>query len=63
MLRKTYIRRPLAALLVVVGAAMIFLAPETWAGIFLLILGVIVEVLGIAIKRKDRAHSGTRDLR
>ena len=60
MLGKTHIRRPLAALLVIVGAAMIFLAPETWAGALLLVLGVLIEVAGIAIKRKDRQHPGTR---
>lgn len=53
MLRKTHIRRPLAALLMILGAAMMYLAPQTWAGILLLVLGVSVEVAGIALKRKD----------
>ena len=53
MLRKPHIRRPLAALLVILGAAIMLLAPETWAGALLLVLGVSVEVLGIALKRKD----------
>ena len=53
MLREPHIRRPLAALLVILGAAILFLAPETWMGALLLVLGVFVEVLGIAIKRKD----------
>lgn len=53
MLRKTHIRRSLAALLMILGAAMMYLAPQTWAGILLLVLGVSVEVAGIALKRKD----------
>jgi len=56
MLKKPHIRRPLAATLVILGAAMIFLAPETWAGALLLVLGVSVEVIGIAIKRKEKQH-------
>jgi membrane-bound ClpP family serine protease len=53
MLRKPHIRRPLAALLMILGAAMMYLAPQTWAGVLLLILGVSVEVIGIALKRKE----------
>lgn len=53
MLRKTHIRRPLAALLVILGAAILFLAPETWAGVLLLVLGVFLEVAGIAVKHRD----------
>ena len=53
MLSKTHIRRPFAAMLVILGAVIIFLAPETWAGVLLLILGVLIEVAGIAIKRKN----------
>ncbi|MDD5179790.1 MAG: hypothetical protein PHT15_00835 [Gallionellaceae bacterium] len=54
MLRKPYLRRPLAALLAIAGAMMMFLAPETWAGASLLALGVTIEVAGIALKRRDR---------
>jgi len=54
MLRKPHIRRPLAALLVILGAAILFLAPETWAGALLLVLGVTIEMVGVAIKRKDQ---------
>lgn len=53
MLRKPHIRRPLAVLLMILGAAMMYLAPQTWAGILLLVLGVSVEVAGIALKRKE----------
>lgn len=53
MLRKPHIRRPIAASLMILGAVMMYLALETWAGILLLVLGVSVEVVGIALKRKD----------
>lgn len=52
MLRKPHIRRPITALLMIMGAAMIYLAPETWAGALLLALGLALEVAGIALKRK-----------
>ena len=54
MLRKTHIRRPVATLLAMLGAALIFIATETWAGTLLLVLGVAVELAGIAIGRRDR---------
>lgn len=54
MLRKTHIRRPVAALLVILGAVMIFAAPETWAGALLLALGILLEAAGIAIKHRDQ---------
>lgn len=55
MLKNTRIRRPFAALLVVLGATIMLLAPETWAGALLLALGVSVEVIGIAIKRREQS--------
>ena len=54
MLRRPYLRRSLAALLAIVGAMMMFLAPETWAGALLLALGVTIEVVGIALKHRNR---------
>lgn len=53
MLNKPHIRRPIAALLMIMGAAMMYLAPETWSGALLLALGMSVEVAGIALRRKD----------
>ena len=52
MLRKPHLRRPLAALLVIAGALMMYLAPETWAGALLLALGIAIEVVGIALKHR-----------
>jgi hypothetical protein len=53
MLRNPHIRRPVVALLMLLGAAMIFLASETWVGALLFALGVSVELVGIAFKRKE----------
>lgn len=53
MLRKTHIRRPVAALLMLAGGAMMYLAQETWTGALLLALGAAVEAAGIALRHKD----------
>lgn len=45
-------RRFLAALLVVLGGVLILLAPEMWVGVVLLVLGVAIELAGIALERK-----------
>jgi len=53
MLKKTAIRRPIALLLILLGAALMFLAPETWAGLALLATGVTLELVGIALRHRD----------
>jgi len=55
MLKKPAIRRSVALLLIVFGAVVMFLAPETWAGAALLALGVALELVGIALRHRDRA--------
>lgn len=52
MFKNPHIRRPLAGLLVVLGAMMIF-ATEAWAGVILLVLGITIEVIGIALRHRD----------
>lgn len=52
MLSKKRSRRVLAGFLVVLGGLLIFLAPEMWAGVALLALGVVIELAGIALERK-----------
>jgi len=52
MFKNPNIRRPLAALLVVLGAVMMFFATEVWAGAVLLVLGITLEVIGIALKHR-----------
>jgi hypothetical protein len=53
MLSKTHIRRPVAIALMLLGAVMMYSAPESREGAWLLALGVAIELVGIAIKRKE----------
>jgi drug/metabolite transporter (DMT)-like permease len=46
-------RRYLAVVLVLVGVLLLFLAPETWGGLALLLLGVCIEVAGLALGHTD----------
>lgn len=39
-------------ILVVLGGVLMVLAPEIWAGLVVLALGVVIEVAGIALERK-----------
>lgn len=52
MLRKRRPRRVLASFLVVLGGVLIFLAPAVWAGVVLLVLGVAIELVGIALEHR-----------
>jgi hypothetical protein len=45
-------RRILAIGLVVLGGVLMFLAPEVWAGLVLLALGAIIEIVGITLENK-----------
>ena len=38
--------------LMVLGGVLMYLAPEIWAGLVALALGVVVELAGIALERK-----------
>lgn len=49
----TRMRRTVAGLLMIAGALLLFMAPETYSGIFLLLLGVVIEAIGIALKQRD----------
>ena len=52
MLRKKRTRRGLAIGLVVLGGVLMALAPEIWAGLGVLVLGVVIELAGIALEHK-----------
>lgn len=52
MIRNPRLRRTAAAILVVLGAILMFLAPEVWQGAVLLVLGIVLELLGIALEHK-----------
>ena len=47
------ISRSLALLLVAFGAALMFLAPETRAGLLLLVIGILLELTGIALRHRS----------
>lgn len=51
MLRKRRTRRAVAGGLVVLGGVLMFLAPEIWAGLAVLALGIVLELAGIALER------------
>ncbi len=46
-------RRALAGSLVILGGVLIYLAPEIWGGLLVLALGVVIELAGIALERKE----------
>lgn len=52
-LKKTSLRRSLALLLIVLGGVLLFLAPETWAGLGLLALGIALEIAGFTLRHRD----------
>jgi len=46
------LRRLLALVLIVLGAVLLWLAPETPGGIILIVAGVAVEIVGILLERR-----------
>jgi uncharacterized membrane protein YccC len=54
MIKNTRIRRVSAAIMVVLGAVLMLLAPEAWPGALLLVLGVVLELFGIALEHKAK---------
>jgi hypothetical protein len=47
-------RRAIAMIMVVLGAILMFLAPEEWPGELILILGVALELVGIALEHRSK---------
>ena len=47
-------RRISAVIMVVAGVALMILTPETWPGALLLILGIALELFGIALEHKAK---------
>ena len=54
MIRLTRARRASAVIMVVLGAMLMLFAPETWPGALLLILGVVLELFGIALEHRAK---------
>lgn len=50
--RATGIRRFLVVSCLAGGGLLMFLAPATWAGVLLLGLAVLIEVIGMALSRR-----------
>lgn len=42
----------MAAVLIVFGAVLMFAAPETLSGLAVIVLGVVIEIAGIALERR-----------
>lgn len=56
MLNNLRTRRITAAIMVALGAILMLVAPEIWAGLLLLILGVVLELAGFALGRKAKKN-------
>ena len=65
LIRHKGLRRALGALLVGVGAVLMWLAPEVWSGVMLLAAGIALEIAGIALEHRagrsqDDSHAVDR---
>jgi hypothetical protein len=47
-------RRAISALLIILGAALLFLATEAWAGGILVVVGILIEAIAISIQRQEK---------
>ena len=54
MVKNIRTRRTSAVIMVVLGAILMLIAPEIWAGMLLLGLGVVLELAGIALAHKAK---------
>ena len=52
--RHPHIRRTGAVILIVLGAVMMFLAADIWPGALVFAVGVLIELVGIALEHKTR---------
>jgi hypothetical protein len=52
MIKNTRMRRTAAIVMILLGGVMMLLAAEAWQGAMLLVLGVVLELIGIALERK-----------
>lgn len=55
MIRNRRARRTLAAVLAVVGGVLLLLAPSVHYGLVTFGLGIVLELAGIVIERRDRS--------
>lgn len=48
-------RRALSILLILLGAALLFLATEAWAGGVLVVVGILIEAIAISMQHQQAA--------
>lgn len=53
LIKHRALRRALGVLLVVGGALMMWLAPEVWWGVVLLVAGIALEAAGITLEHRS----------
>lgn len=54
MIKNQRIRRTIAAIMIVLGAILMLLAPEVWPGALLFLSGIVLELAGIALEHKPK---------
>lgn len=54
MIKNPRIRRASAAIMILLGAILMFLASEPWPGALLFVSGIVLELAGIALERKAK---------
>lgn len=54
MIKNPRIRRTIAAIMILLGAILMLLAPEVWPGAMLFVSGIVLELAGIAMERKAK---------
>jgi len=53
MIRNRRWRRPVAAVLIVFGALLMWLSPSVQIGLVAFGVGVVIELIGLALERRD----------
>lgn len=57
MIKNPRTRRASAVIMVALGAILMLLAPEVWPGMLLFVLGIALELVGIALEHKAKKAS------
>ena len=61
LIKNKRVRRGVGLALVIAGGLLMWLAPEeAGVGVFLLAAGVLLEIVGIALERRDGADAADR---
>jgi len=57
MLKHTLHRRILGITLIIIGALLMWLAPEIWSGVIMIFIAIALEILGISLEHKADAEN------